>query len=190
MADRILFRFWTITDYEEEEQFLREQHREGWRLKRYFLPGFYLFDRCTPEDVVYRLDFDQAVRGEKTGYLQMYYDYGWEYLFEVNGFSYFRKPAGSMEEDTEIFSDNESRLEMVQRIFKRRMIPLLCVFLCCLVPQLFIQYFCWMEWGHVSSKALTVIFGVLFVLYMGLFIHCGIGIRRLKEKYEKNFGKE
>ena len=77
MADRVRFRFWTITDYEEEEQFLREQHREGWRLKRYFLPGFYLFDRCTPEDVVYRLDFDQAVKGEKMGYLKMYQDYVW-----------------------------------------------------------------------------------------------------------------
>ena len=190
MADRIMFRFWTITDYEKEERFLTEQHRGGWKIKRYVLPGFYLFDRCIPEDVVYRLDFDQAVRGEKLGYLQMYHDFGWEYLFDVNGFSYFRRPAGDLEEDMEIFSDTASSREKEQRSYKRRRRPLLCIFLCCLVPQLFIQYFSWMEWGHVSSKVLTIIFCVLFVIYLCLFIHCGIGIRRLKEKYEKNFGKE
>lgn len=60
MADRVLFRFMTVTDYEEEEQFLREQHKEGWKLCKYLLPGFYFFDQCEPEDVVYRLDFEQA----------------------------------------------------------------------------------------------------------------------------------
>ena len=186
MADRVRFRFWTITDYEEEEQFLREQHREGWRLKRYFFPGFYLFDRCTPEDVVYRLDFDQAVKGEKMGYLKMYQDYGWEYLFDVNGFSYFRKSAAGFDEETEIFSDNDSRLEMVRRIFRRRMVPLLCVFLCCLVPQLFIQYIRWVEYGDIGARVLTIIFDVLFVIYVCLFIHCGRGINRLKNKYQKD----
>lgn len=128
MADKISFHFWTITDYEKEEQFLRDQHREGWSLRRYLLPGFYLFDRCEPRDMVYRLDFDQAAKWEKTEYLKMYRDYGWEYLFEVNGFSYFRKPSdGAEDEDIEIFSDNESRLEMIRRIFRRRMVPLLCI---------------------------------------------------------------
>lgn len=189
MADRIMFRLWTITDYEKEEQFLREQHRAGWKFQRYYLPGFYVFDCCAPEDVVYRLDFGQAAKGEKTEYLQMYRDYGWEYLFDFNGFSYFRKPADGTEEEMEIFSDNESRLEMVRRIFRQRMIPLLCVFFFCLIPQLFLQYFSWLEYGHVESMGLTVIFLVLFAVYVCLFIHCGLGIRRLKEKYEKNFEK-
>ncbi len=186
MADRVAFRSWTITDYDKEEEFLREQHREGWRFKKYLIPGFYLFDRCRPEDVVYRVDFDHAQKGEKSEYLQMYRDYGWEYIFEVNGFSFFRKPADGMEEkETEIFSDDESRLEMVSRIFRRRMIPLLCVFLCFLLPQFFIQCMLWMEDGPAASMVLTIIFGVLFVLYVGLFIHCGRGIRRLRRKYKK-----
>lgn len=186
MADKVLFRFWTIMDYEEEEDFLREQHRKGWKFRKYWLPGLYFFDRCTPKDVVYRLDFDQADRGEKPGYLQLYHDYGWEYLFDVNGFSYFRKPADSLEEDMEIFSDNESRIEMVRRIFRRRMIPLLIVFLCCLVPQLIIQSINWLDKGYVAAREFTVIFLVLFMLYMWMFIHCGIKIRRLQRKYEKD----
>lgn len=183
MADRVLFRFWTITDYEKEEQFLREQHKAGWKIRRYLLPGFYLFDQCIPEDMVYRLDFEQASKYERTEYFQMYRDYGWEYLFDVNGFSYFCKPAASAQDSLEIFSDNESRLEMVERIFKRRMIPLLIVFLCCLMPQLILQSFNWFEKGYAGSKELFVIFFVLFVMYVLLFIHCGIGIRRLRRKY-------
>ena len=184
MADRVLFRFMTVTDYEEEEQFLREQHKEGWKLCKYLLPGFYFFDQCEPEDVVYRLDFEQADKCGKTEYLQLYYDYGWEYLFDVNGFSYFRKRAGSEEEEPEIFSDNESRIEMVERVFRRRMIPLLIVFFTCVVPQLIIQFFNWQD-GNTSAKGFVIFFTVFFFLYLYMFIHCGQKIRWLKRKYMK-----
>ena len=183
MKDKVLFRFWTITDYEEEEQFLTEQHRAGWKLRRYILPGFYIFDRCMPQEVSYRLDFDQAGYGEKAEYLQLYRDYGWEYLFDVNCFSYFRKPAEREGEDLEIFSDNKSRLDMVQRIFKRRMIPLMVVFLCCVMPQLVIQTEMSVTRDFLSAKVLAGIFIVLFIMYVCLLIHCGIGIRRLKRQY-------
>ncbi len=186
MADRVVFRLWTITDYEKEEQFLKDQHRKGWKFTRYLIPGFYLFDRCEPGEVVYRVDFDNAAEREKSEYLQMYRDYGWEYVSEANRFRFFRKPADSTEKkENEIFSDDESKLEMIDRIFRRRMIPFLCVFLFCLLPQLFIQYMMWLEYGRIAQKVLTVIFCVLFVLYMWLFIHCGRGIRRLKRKYKK-----
>lgn len=186
MTGKVLFRFLTITDYEIEEQFLMQQQKEGWKLRKYILPGFYFFDRCRPEDVVYRLDFGQAEKGEKSEYLQIYRDYGWEYLFDVNGFNYFRKPADSLEEELEIFSDNESRIAMVERIFRQRMIPLLCIFLGCLVPQLFIYSFNWLEKGYASAKGFTIIFFMLFAAYALLFIHCGKGIRSLKRKYRNS----
>ena len=185
MKDKVLFRFWTITDYEEEEQFLTEQHRAGWKLRRYILPGFYIFDRCMPQEVSYRLDFDQAGYGEKAEYLQLYRDYGWEYLFDVNGFSYFRKPAGAEEEDMEIFSDNESRIEMVSRVFKYRMIPLLLIFFICVIPQICIQSFFWVERGSVYARGFTIAFSILAFLYLCLFVHCGKKIHRLRKKYQK-----
>ena len=52
-----LFRFWTIADFEAEEEFLREQHKQGWKFVKYTLPGFYTFEASTPEDVIYQLDF-------------------------------------------------------------------------------------------------------------------------------------
>ncbi len=183
MKNKVLFRFWTITDYEKEEQFLAERHKEGWEIKRYILPGFYIFEKCTPREMVYRLDFGQAEKGEKAEYLQMYRDYGWEYLFDVNSFSYFRKPADSAMRDTEIFSDNKSRLEMVQRIFMKRMVPLMIVFLFCVLPQLMLQTANGITRGDSGAKVLAGILAALFVLYVCLLIHCGIGIWRLRRKY-------
>lgn len=183
MADKVLFRFLTVTDYEEEEIFLREQHKQGWKLRKYILPGFYSFDKVMPEDVVYRLDFDQAQCGGKEEYLQMYRDYGWEYLFDVNRFSYFRKPAASAEDDMEIFSDNASRLGMVERIFKRRMIPLLIIFLCIVVPQMMIQLINWLDGGFAAAGVLGIIYAALFAGYVFLFIHCGKKIIKLRKKY-------
>ena len=147
MADRVLLRYWTITDYEEEEQFLREMHCEGWKLQKFCIPGIYLFD--------------------------------------VKGFSYFRKPAGAEEEDMEIFSDNESRIEMVSRVFKYRMIPLLLIFFICVIPQICIQSFFWVERGSVYARGFTIAFSILAFLYLCLFVHCGKKIHRLRKKYQK-----
>ena len=63
-------RFFTIADYEEEESWLRNQHQKGWKLLRMTPPCFYVFERCQPEDVVYRLDYKNST--EDSEYLQMF----------------------------------------------------------------------------------------------------------------------
>ena len=50
-------RFFTIADYKEEERWLREQHKQGWKLVRMTVPCFYTFESCEPQDVIYRLDY-------------------------------------------------------------------------------------------------------------------------------------
>lgn len=51
-------RIFTIADWEKEEQYLRKRHRKGWRFVKVGLLGVYHFEKCTPEDVVYQLDYD------------------------------------------------------------------------------------------------------------------------------------
>ena len=121
-------RFFTIADYEEEEAWLRERHREGWRLARTIVPCFYIFERCAPEDVVYRLDYKNNAQDAE--YMQMLRDFGWEYFNACMGWLYFRKPISEMdtEQDAEIFSDDVSRIDMIDHIVKTRMLPLLIIF--------------------------------------------------------------
>lgn len=172
--DLRLFRIFTISDYEQEEAFLREQHQRGFALVRYALPGFYYFTRCPREDVVYRLDFPPEARPLEA-YQQFYADYGWEHLFQVNGFHYFRKPAAAGE-DTELFSDNSSRIAQAERVFRTRLIPLLVVFCLCVIPQLVLA----LCRQTIGWSALWVL---LFLAYCALFLHCGRGLRRMKRAY-------
>lgn len=48
---KTLFRFFTLFEYEEEETFLENQHKNGWKVTGYKLPGFYKFEKCDKEEV-------------------------------------------------------------------------------------------------------------------------------------------
>lgn len=182
MSDRkVCVRFFTVADYEDEEIWLREQHRDGWRLLRTYVPCFFVFERCAPEDVAYRLDFKPRRAGRD--YFQLFEDYGWEYLNHCMGWLYFRRPSSAADaaEEGEIFSDAASRIDVVDRILKTRMLPLFIVFLCCLLPNFFMS----LQDDYPAADFFAVLFALLVLLYLYLFIHCGRKLRRLRQKYRR-----
>ena len=93
------FRLFTIAEYEKEEAYLARKHREGWRLVTAAMPGWYTFEACEPEEVIYQLDYNSTQGEEKEQYLQMFADCGWEYVDEMNGWRYFRKPLAQADGD-------------------------------------------------------------------------------------------
>ena len=54
------FKYFTIAQYEQEQDYLSEMHRNGWKLVKITYPGFYFFEECEPEDVVYQAEFKQG----------------------------------------------------------------------------------------------------------------------------------
>lgn len=163
------FKFFTIPEWEKEQEYLRGQHKKGWKLTR--IGGFcmYHFEKCQPEDVIYQLDFNPEGHAKKDAYVQMFRDCGWEYLQDYVGYSYFRKPAAQMDGEEEIFCDDVSRLDMMGRVFKGRMLPLLAIFFLIILPNLFLQ-------SHLDtplSRGLTWVFVGLFILYLVLFLSFG-----------------
>lgn len=48
---KTLFRFFTLFEYEEEEAFLENQHKNSWKVTGYKLPGFYKFEKCDKEEI-------------------------------------------------------------------------------------------------------------------------------------------
>lgn len=163
---KTMIRFFTIADYEEEEIWLHEQHKNGWKLHKMIPPCLYIFEKCTPEDVIYRLVTKTA---RKTPiYFQLFTDYGWEYIGRCVGWLYFRKPASvqNTEQDGELFSDNESKIDLIRHIMKTRMLPLLVIFIC--------------------SIAFTVLFTAMMLLYVSLLTYCGLKLRKLMKKYKNN----
>ena len=175
------FRWFMLPDYEKEEEYLREMHKDGWKFTHVTLPGFYHFEKCEPEDVVYRLDYNPQSADKKRDYVRMFEDYGWEYLQDMAQFSYFRKSAA--EADTEIFSDNASKVDMMRRIFTKRMIPVLVIFFCCMMPNVMnVVRLGITNVGPFECILLGVLFG-LFGLNIGIIVHCMVGFRRLARKY-------
>lgn len=175
---KTVIRFFTIADYEEEEFWLRNQHKNGWKLLKMIPPCFFIFEKCTPEDMVYRLDYKN--NAETANYFQLFGDYGWEYIGQCVGWLYFRKTVSAMnpEQDNEIFSDNESRLDMIDHVVKTRLFPLAIIFLCCVFPN-FIRC---MEAGAPVAIAGTILFTALTLLYVYLLIYCGLKLRKLKNE--------
>ena len=180
MAEKKTFiRFFTIADFAEEEIWLREQHKKGWKLAKIVPPCFYVFETCAPEDVIYRLDYKN---GEENGsYFQMFQDYSWEYLGRCVGWLYFRKPAaqGISEEDSSLFSDNASKIDLIDHVCKTRLLPLGIIFLCCILPNLFKST----ETYSPGSIGFTVFFAVMALLYIYMLLYCGLKLRKLRKQY-------
>ncbi len=159
------FRFFTITEWKKEEKYLREQHKNGWEFVQVDFIGLYHFKKCEPKDVVYQLDYNSESVTQKSEYVQMFCDCGWEYLQNYAGYSYFRKAASEMDGAEEIFCDDDSRLDMLKRVFKHRIISLLCVFFLIIIPQIFIQS----RMNTPQNHILLVIFCIMFCLYLVFF---------------------
>lgn len=175
---KTIIRFYTIADFKEEENWLRQEHRNGWRLTKMKPPCFFRFERCEPEDVIYRLDFKNCAGS--SDYFQMFADYGWEYAASCLGWLYFRKPAAEAEAENEgeIFSDTATKIDMIMHIMKVRMLPCLVILLCCVVP-----YLCYaVEEGDAIGY--VVFFSLLLIVYLYLIIYCGVKLIRIKKETE------
>ena len=136
MEKKIVYRIFTIADYDREALYLREMHTKGWKLRKvsYSILLFavkYTFEKCQPEQMSYQLDFYPMKKSDRASYLQLFKDCDWEHITDFNGFSYFRKLHSGIESDTEfeIYNDAAGKLAMVKRILTRRMLPILLLFL-------------------------------------------------------------
>lgn len=172
------FRYFTIMEYEKEQLYLQQRHKEGWKFVNVTGLGRYHFEKCEPEDVVYQLDYNQDGRAHKEEYVQMFEDCGWEYIMDFVGYSYFRKPVSEMVEDEGIFCDDDSRLEMMQRVLRGRMLPLAAIFCGCLVPQLVNQ----LNPDTMYSPAITAVLGAVVGVYIVIFVHFLVKYAEYKKK--------
>lgn len=158
------YKYFNIFHYDKEQDYLREQHKNGWKFVRVTGLGVYHFEECEPEDVVYQLDYNREGLEHKAEYVQMFGDCGWEYIQDYAGYSYFKKPASAMDgKEEEIFCDDESRMQMMERVFKGRMVPLLVIFFCVLMPQFFLNVL------SFHNYVVGAFLGGILVVYIAVF---------------------
>ena len=180
-------KFFNIAEFEKEEKYLTDMAAQGWR----FVDtngSLYTFERCEPEQVVYRLDFSGIPLDQRDDYYAMFRDYGWEYLQDINGFSYFRKPAeGAAPEDLEIFSDGASHLEMVKKVMLKKLIPLISIILLGCLQFVHIVHRSFLKDQPGTGKWIFLItLSILWVLDVFLTIRLIAEFLHLKKKYSKS----
>lgn len=146
-----------ISEFEQEAAWLSFMHREGWK----FVTTdslHYQFEKTEKENWVYEMDYIESGVADET-YLQMYQDYGWEYVSQCDHWCYFRKQHIEGETaDTALFVDRESKLELCKRVVHGqflRMLPFLLLMPS--VINLLRLYKPTEHFGPVFGTALTVI---------------------------------
>jgi len=173
-------KYYSIMDYDLEAKYLSEMHAKGWKFVKVSFPCIYHFEECEPEKVIYQLDYNPDGIKNKKEYVQMFEDCGWEYLMDFVGYSYFRKPADEMVGEEEIFCDDDSRLDMLKRVFKGRMIPLVAAFFLIIIPNV-MGYFTH-SFYFEGAEVLAGYFTFLFLLYLLIFGQFAVGYYRLKKR--------
>ena len=187
MEKKIVYRIFTIADYEREALYFREMHAKGWELRKvsYSILLFvvkYTFEKCQPEQVSYQLDFYPMKTSERTSYLQLFKDCGWEHITNFNGFSYFRKAHSEIESDAEfeIYNDATGKLDIVHRILRLRLLPVL-FFLSMLIP-LFLKL---LSERDVFSGLVFLITIIDCVLLLALVVQISYIFWRLFQKWKE-----
>lgn len=187
MEKKVVYRIFTIADYEREALYLRKMHAKGWKLRKvsYSILLFvvkYTFEKCQPEQVSYQLDFYPMKKSDRASYLQLFKDCGWEHITDFNGFSYFRKLHSGIESDAEfeIYNDAAGKLAMIKRILTRRMLPILLLFLA-LLP-VFSKF---VSGGSSFSWEVFLIFIIDWVLLIVFAIQISYIFWRLSQKWKE-----
>lgn len=175
-------KFFQISDFIEEENWLSDQHRKGWKLISIESPTIYLFEQTEPADVVYKLDFQD--KNIDTDYQQIFKDYGWELCATNSGWQYFRQLKSQIknENGSEIFSDNESKLSMVKQVIEKRLSNLLIMLLVS-----FALHFLITKLDYFADKIeflLNTLFIVLYIVIVPILLCSGYKLLKLKNMYK------
>lgn len=179
METKKQFKWFTIFEYEKEQDYLRNMHKSGWKFIKVKGLGMYHFKKCIPQDVVYQLDYNKEGLTHKEEYLKMFDDCGWEYIQDFVGYSYFRKEVSESGEADEIFCDEESRMQMMERVIKGRMVPLLIIFFTVLLPQLFNNLFSY------HNYLVAAFIGGILAMYLLIFVNCFVKYSQYKNNTKK-----
>lgn len=166
METKKQFKWFTIFEYEKEQDYLQDMHKSGWKFVRVTGLGMYHFEKYTPQDMVYHLDYNKEGRAHKDEYLKMFDDCGWEYIQDHAEYSYFRKAASEGDESGKIFCDEESRRQMMEQVLKGRMSPSLIIFFAVLLPNFIMNLFTFHNYlVAILLGSILVIYPIIFAMY-------------------------
>ena len=165
MKSKVQFRIFTIVDLDKEEEYLHEMHLKGWRYRASCL-GFFYFEQCQPDDVIYCIYDSRFLRKHKHE-LQDFINRGWE-LLETGFCSILHKSSSDILPEDQVYITNGlrwevmcSRLRSCTAAFSGGLVVCMSLF----------------------REDLSMSFFIIFVLYAFMISYLIYGYFRLKRKY-------
>ena len=165
MINKKQFRIFTIVDLDKEEEYLHEMHLKGWRYRTSHF-GFFYFDQCQPDDVIYRI-YDSRFLKKYQHELQDFRNRGWE-LIERGFCSILRKSSSDLLTEDQVYMSKDLRWE----VMRYRLRSCTATFLGGLVVCM-----------SLFREDLSMSFFIIFVLYAFMISYLIHGFFRLKKKY-------
>ena len=166
MKSKAQFRIFTIVDLDKEEEYLHEMHLKGWRYRTSCF-GFFYFDQCQPEDIIYRI-YDSRFLKKYKHELQDLRNRGWE-LIETGSCSILRKSSSDLLPEDQVYMSKTLRWEVMRYRLRSCTAAFLGGFVVCM---------------SLFREDLSMSFFIIFVLYACLISYLIHGFFRLKRKYQ------
>ena len=165
MKSKLQFRIFTILDEDKKEEYLHEMHLKGWRYRTSRF-GFFYFDQCQPNDVIYRI-YDSRFLKKHKYELQDFRNRGWE-LIEAGSCSILRKSSSNLLPEDQVYMSKGLRWEVMRYRLRSCTATFLGGLVVCMSP---------------FREDLSMSFFIIFVLYAFLISYLIYGYFRLKRKY-------
>ena len=166
MKSKAQFRVFTILDLDKVEEYLHEMHLKGWRYRTSSF-GFFYFDQCQPEDIIYRI-YDSRFLKKYKHELQDFRNSGWE-LIETGFCSILRKSSSNLLPEDQVYMSKGLRWEVMRSRFRSCTATFLGGLVVCI---------------SLFKEELSMSFFVIFLLYALLISYLIYGFLRLKRKYQ------
>lgn len=127
--------FWTLDQYNEEEQWLNKKAEEGWALVSAFAVR-YEFEKCEPGEYVYKILFTDGVNGtpERDNFIEFLNENNIEEVGRYHRWGYYRKKNDGT--PFEMFNTKSEELAHVNKI-KNLAVTLVVIMAVCWVMELF-----------------------------------------------------
>ena len=165
MINKKQFRIFTILDLDKEEEYLHEMHLKGWKYRTSRF-GFFYFDQCQPDDVIYRI-YDSRFLKKHKRELQDFRNRDWE-LIETGFCSILRKPASDILSEDQVYMSKS----LGWKVMQSRLRSCTATFLGGLVVCM-----------SLFKEELSMSFFIIFLLYALMISYLIHGFFRLKRKY-------
>ncbi len=165
MNSKVQFKIFTILDLDKKEEYLHEMHLKGWRYRTSRF-GFFYFDQCQPDDIIYRI-YDSRFLKKYKQELQEFRNRGWE-LIETGSCSILRKSSSDLLPEDQVYMSTGLRWE----VMRSRLRSCTATFLGGLVVCM-----------SLFREEFSMSFFIIFVLYALMFSYLIYGYFRLKRKY-------